>query len=46
VYQNAVEKGVKIVQKPVRLNSPELGRVSVMTLLAPNGFLIEIFQKS
>ena len=38
VYQNAVAKGIKIVQTPIPLKTAELGKAKVMTLLAPNGF--------
>ena len=44
VYENAVAKKIKIIQKPTPFDSKELGKGQVMTMLAPNGFLIEIFQ--
>jgi len=45
VYQSAKAKGYQIVQAPMRHNSPYFGNKKVMTLLAPNGFLVEIFQQ-
>jgi hypothetical protein len=45
IYQNALDKKVKIIHLPVTYESPDLGKVAVMTLLAPNGFLIEVFEK-
>jgi catechol 2,3-dioxygenase-like lactoylglutathione lyase family enzyme len=45
VYQNALAKGTTVVLPPTALKTPELGKAKVMTLLAPNGFLIEIFEK-
>jgi catechol 2,3-dioxygenase-like lactoylglutathione lyase family enzyme len=45
IYQNALDKKVKIIHLPVTYESPDLGKAAVMTLLAPNGFLIEVFEK-
>jgi hypothetical protein len=45
VYNNAKAKGYKIIQAPMDFNSPYFGQHKVMTLLAPNGFLVEIFQQ-
>jgi catechol 2,3-dioxygenase-like lactoylglutathione lyase family enzyme len=45
VHQNALAKGIKIVQPPTSVKTAEFGKVKVMTMLAPNGFLIEIFEK-
>ncbi|MFN4144332.1 MAG: VOC family protein [Runella sp.] len=45
VYQNAKAKGYQILQAPTLINSPYYGRRQAMTLLAPNGFLVEIFQQ-
>ena len=45
VYQNAKSKGYKILQAPTLVDSPYFGKKKVMTLFAPNGFLVEIFQK-
>jgi catechol 2,3-dioxygenase-like lactoylglutathione lyase family enzyme len=45
IYQNALDKKVKIIHLPVTYESPDLGKAAVMTMLAPNGFLIEVFEK-
>ena len=45
VMANAAKFKSTIVQAPVMLESPDLGKVRIATLLAPNGFLIEVFQK-
>jgi catechol 2,3-dioxygenase-like lactoylglutathione lyase family enzyme len=45
VYENAKLNNVTVVQPPLTYDSPLFGRKTVMTLLAPNGFLIEIFEK-
>ena len=45
VYENALLKKVTVIQKLMLFDSQELGKGQVMTMLAPNGFLIEIFQK-
>jgi hypothetical protein len=45
VYQNALDNKVQILHLPVTYESPELGKAAVMTLLAPNGFLVEVFEK-
>ncbi|TAE38104.1 MAG: extradiol dioxygenase [Runella slithyformis] len=44
VWQKAKEKKYTILQPPTAINSPYYGQRKAMTLLAPNGFLIEIFQ--
>jgi hypothetical protein len=44
VYQRAKAKGLKFIQEPTEINSPYYGKRKVMTLFAPNGLLIEIFQ--
>ncbi len=44
IQARARKAGVAIVGEPVVYQSPALGRGRVMTALAPNGFLVELFQ--
>ena len=44
VLDRAREKNIEIVRRPTRYKSPALGDVRAATLLAPNGFLVEIFE--
>lgn len=44
LYERAKTANVAIVQPPTIYESPLLGKREVMTLLAPNGFLVELFQ--
>jgi hypothetical protein len=44
VYTNAKAKGYKIIQAPIEFTSPYYGKHKVMTLYAPNGFLVELFE--
>lgn len=43
IYKRAEVFGSTIIQPPTTYLSPIVGEVDVMTLLAPNGFLIELF---
>ena len=45
VHQNALVKGITVVLPPTMVKTAELGKARVMTMLAPNGFLIEVFEK-
>jgi len=45
VKKNALAHAIEVVHGPVEINDPILGKKQVMTLLAPNGFLVELFQK-
>ena len=44
VLDRARENNIEIVRRPTRYKSPALGDVRAATLLAPNGFLVEIFE--
>ena len=44
VLSNAAEAGVKPFSKPVKLNAPATGKSRTATFLAPNGFLVEVFE--
>ncbi|MEM7049252.1 MAG: VOC family protein [Acidobacteriota bacterium] len=44
ILRRAHAAGTEIVAGPVQYESPELGTHRAVTLLAPNGFLIEIFE--
>ena len=44
VHKRAVAGKVNIIHKPVEYTSPLLGRKRVMTMLAPNGYLVELFE--
>lgn len=46
VKANAEKFGTTIISGPQEYTSPIFGKVSIMTMLAPNGFIIEVFQKS
>lgn len=45
VFERAMTNKVTIIQESTVYEDPILGKVKVMTMLAPNGFLIEVFQK-
>jgi hypothetical protein len=45
VFENAKAQKIKILHEPMMHNSPLYGSRKVMTLLAPNGFLVELFQE-
>lgn len=45
VWDKAKIHGSSIIHEPADYIDPILGEVKVLTLLAPNGFLIEVFQK-
>ena len=45
VHKNAIEFGCTIVSVPRSYDSPIFGKVEIMSMHAPNGFLIEVFQK-
>ncbi len=44
VYKRARAKNVEIIHKPKVYKSPLLGEKRVMTMLAPNGYLVELFE--
>ena len=44
VYTDSKAKGFKILQPPTEIDSPYYGKRKAMTMMAPNGFLVEIFQ--
>ena len=44
VYKRAVAGKVTIIHKPKTYRSPLLGEKRVMTMLAPNGYLVELFE--
>ncbi len=46
IRRRAKEARTPVLHPPIRLNSPDLGQVEVMTMLAPNGFAVEVFQKT
>lgn len=43
IYKRAIKNGVEVISSPFEYHDPILGEKQVMTMLAPNGFLIEIF---
>ncbi|MBM3791026.1 MAG: extradiol dioxygenase [Acidobacteria bacterium] len=43
VEKQARRKGIEVVSGPVSCESPEMGPHRALTLLAPNGFLVELF---
>ncbi|MEM9686786.1 MAG: extradiol dioxygenase, partial [Bacteroidota bacterium] len=45
VKANAIAFGSIVIHEAEAYQSPVYGKAKVMTLLAPNGFLIEVFQK-
>ena len=45
VNKRAVESRALVIQKPIAYRDPVLGNCTVMTLMAPNGIMIEIFQR-
>jgi len=45
VLERAMTNNVEIINEPMAYNDPILGKIEVMTMLAPNGFLIEVFTK-
>ncbi len=45
VKTNAEKFGTSIISGPAEYTSPIFGRVNIMTMLAPNGFIIEVFEK-
>ena len=44
IRQRALANDIQVVYGPVDYESPLLGKRKVMTLLAPNGFLVEVFE--
>ena len=44
VLTRAREQDIEIIRRPTRYKSPALGPVRAATLLAPNGFLVELFE--
>lgn len=44
IARRAKSFGATVIAGPINYTSPELGRHRAMTLLAPNGFLIELFE--
>lgn len=45
VTQLAIESKIRIIQKPMVLKDPILGNCLIMTMMAPNGVLVEVFQR-
>ncbi|NRB52078.1 MAG: extradiol dioxygenase [Saprospiraceae bacterium] len=45
IEKRAQAKGIEVVPSPLDYTDVILGKAQVMTLLAPNGFLIEVFQR-
>lgn len=45
VFMNAQKQGIKVIFPPTAINSPFYGKHKTMTLLAPNGFLVELFEE-
>ena len=45
VFKNAKAKNYKILHLPIVYNSPYYGRRRAFTMLAPNGFLVEVFEQ-
>jgi len=44
VYRRATAFGVEIIKEPSHYDSPIFGNCKIFSLLAPNGFLLEIFE--
>ena len=44
VKSNAQKFGTKIISGPTEYTSPIFGEASIMSMLAPNGFIIEVFE--
>jgi hypothetical protein len=44
VLNNARRAGIEITANPTHINSPALGNVKAATMLAPNGFMVELFE--
>ncbi len=44
IYNRAKDAGVKIVMKPTDYKDPWIGNCKAMTMIAPNGLMIEVFQ--
>jgi catechol 2,3-dioxygenase-like lactoylglutathione lyase family enzyme len=44
IERRVEEHGITVVGGPVSYESPSLGRHRALTLLAPNGFLVELFE--
>ena len=45
IEQRAEDAGVPVQHGPIRYNSPSLGTHTALTLVAPNGFMVEVFQQ-
>lgn len=45
IKSRAEKFGAKIISEPLQYDSPIYGKAKVMTFLAPNNFLIEVFEK-
>lgn len=45
VLLNAKSFGTEIINEPTKYNSPIFGESKIMSMLAPNGFIIEVFEK-
>lgn len=45
VYNRAKEMDIRIIQKPNDYKDPMIGNCRIMTMVAPNGLMIEVFQK-
>ena len=44
VLRRATDRGIKIEGAPVFVDMPAFGKAKVATVLAPNGFMIELFE--
>ena len=44
VLRRATDKGIEIEGAPVSVDMPAFGKAKVATVLAPNGFMIELFE--
>lgn len=45
IERRAVAAGIEVVQSPMSYQDAILGEAKVMTMIAPNGFLIEVFEQ-
>jgi catechol 2,3-dioxygenase-like lactoylglutathione lyase family enzyme len=45
VFNKANDANVRIIQKPMDYKDPWIGNCKIMTMLAPNGVMVEVFQR-
>lgn len=45
VYNRAKDQGVRIIQTPIDYKDPIIGSCRLMTMIAPNGVMVEVFQR-